>query len=112
MAIRTRRHHHLRSGAEHQQWLDTQRNRIDGTHGKSSAGHILNGEFPAPGLLPQFCDSSFDPNEVKSLSIPYHWSNEPLLCSDSNADVDVVAVNDGITSIRALNRSVDSWDIP
>src|SRR6478609_6041007 len=56
-------------------------------------------------------DSLLNPNEIQLLNIAHNGSDKPLLGSNSNADVNVVAVHDRVTAVGSLNGGVDSGNV-
>lgn len=56
-------------------------------------------------------DRLLDSNHIQRLGIANNRSDQSLLGRNSNADIDVVPVDNGITAILTLDGSVDSGQI-
>lgn len=63
-------------------------------------------------LLAHVGNGLLNANHVHSLNVSDNGGNETLFSGNSNADVDVVAVDNGVTAVRALNGSIDGGEVP
>jgi hypothetical protein len=80
-------------------------------NGEGSSSHILNGELSVTGLLSKTSDGRLNSDHVEGLCVANDGGNKSLLGGNSDGDVDVVTVDDGVTTVRTLNRGVNSGDI-
>ena len=62
-------------------------------------------------LLAKFGDSLLDTHHIQGLGVTYDGGHETLLGSDGDADVDVIAIDDGIAPARSLDGSVDGRNL-
>lgn len=62
-------------------------------------------------LLSKIGNSLLNSNQVHTLGVAHNRGNETLLGSNSNADVDVVTVDNGITSVRSFDGSIDGRQV-
>ncbi|KAG9912380.1 putative dihydrolipoamide succinyltransferase, partial [Aureobasidium melanogenum] len=78
--------------------------------GEGTTGHILNGELVVTSLLAKLSNGTLDADHVHRLSIANDGGDETLLGSNSDGDVDVVAVDDGVTTVGTLDGGVDGGE--
>jgi len=64
-----------------------------------------------PYLLAQFGNSLLDGDQVHRLSVAHNRGDKTLLGCDGDADINVVPIDDRITTVGALNRSVDNGEV-
>lgn len=79
--------------------------------GEGTTSHVLNGKLVVARLLAEVGNGLLDADHVQALSVSDDGGDETLLGSDGNGDVDVVAVDNGVAAVRALNGGVDSRDV-
>lgn len=96
--------------------------------GESTTGHVFNGQLVVTSLvdvsivnnseskasshlLSEIGNSLLNSNQVHTLCVAHNRGNETLLGSNSDANVDVVTVNDSVTTVRSFNGSIDGRQI-
>ena len=62
-------------------------------------------------LLAHVSNGLLNANQVHGLYVAHNRCDETLLRGNSNADINVVAVDDCIASVGALDRGVDGRDV-
>lgn len=72
---------------------------------------VWNGLKFVTCLLPEVSNGLFDANHVQALCIAHNRSDETLFGCNSNADIHVVLVHDGVTASWTLNSCVHSRNI-
>lgn len=112
-------------------FVNTQRQGGGGTYvadGEGTTGHVFNGQLVVASLLQvskldipsrrttthllsEIGNGLLDSNKILAFGVTDNRSDKTLLGGDCNADVNVVAVDNGVTAVRTLNGSVDSGDI-
>lgn len=65
----------------------------------------------ATNLFAHISNRLLNANHVHRLDISDDRGNKALLGSDSHTDIDVVAVDDGVTAVGTLNGGVDGGEI-
>lgn len=79
--------------------------------GKSAASHILNGELAVAGLFAELGNRALDLNHVHTFSVADNRGYKTLGGSDGDGNIDIVTVDDGVTTVGTLNGCVDSRNI-
>lgn len=98
--------------------------------GESAASHVLNGELTIASLqvtvstatlaiqmrgnsylLAHIGDRLLNANEIHGLNITDYGSDKTLLGGHSDTDVDIVAIDNGVTAVGTLNGGVNGRDV-
>ena len=79
--------------------------------GEGTASHVLNGELVVTSLLAELGDGLLDADHVHGLGVADDGGDETLLGGNGDGDVNVVAVNDSVTTVGALDGGVDGGEV-
>lgn len=78
--------------------------KTENEHGKSATRHIFNGQFAIARLLAEFRDPFLDIQESHPLCIPQYRRDETLGCSNRDAQIDIIAINDRVALDARVRR--------
>ena len=67
--------------------------------------------FVITHLLAQGCNFLLNANHIHGLGVANDWGDQSLLGSNSDGDVDVVAVDNGVSRAWTLNSGIDGWKV-
>lgn len=79
--------------------------------GEGTSSHVFDGELVVPGFPTEIRNGLLDLNHVLRLGVTDDGGNQTLLGGNSHGDVDVIAVDDGVTTVWSLDGCVDSRDL-
>lgn len=79
--------------------------------GESATSHVLKSELTITGLGTKVGNGLLNSNDIKRLGVTHNGGDETLGGGNSDRDIDVVLVNNGVTTVGALNGSVDRGNV-